>query len=198
LLTPQHSLRYLPSVPDTPPPTTPATPTKPKGFFTKENARHYNAVGLAARKLLKDLRSSEDNPQQTTGHSTPGLNDFQSRRLVRVRAQLERIDYMLMTARGSKRIKELSDASARLSVQEFALAGRPLPGTKRPTSDDDGRRRARVESSMLVDEVAPAVGVPNSVTPSVQPLGWEYDDPNAVAPSNPPTTEDRLTGDVTP
>ena len=84
---------------------------------------------------------------------------------------------MLLKEKDSKTLKELADASARLSVQEFALAGRPLPGTKRPAPD--GARRSRSDTSMLLEDMPVA-----QVVPSVpaRPLGWEYDDPSSVTP----------------
>ena len=169
----------------------PATPAKPKGFFTKENACHYAALGQAARRLVSNLKHAEANSQQPTGLSPALLNDFQSRRLVRVRAQLDRIDYMLITARDSKRIKELTDASTRLSEQERILAGRPLPGTKRPPAE--GARRSREVTALLVDEVKPAVQV--APVPEVAPGAMAV---QGVGPSSTPPDYDRLPGDVTP
>ena len=98
---------------------------------------------------------------------------FQSRRLRRVQTQLERLDEMMLEETDPKRLKELADASARMSTQEFALAGRPLPGTKRPAAE--GGRRGRLDSSLLIEDMP----VAQVVSPSMaKPLGWEYDEPS--------------------
>jgi hypothetical protein len=53
-------------------------------------------------------------------------------RLVRVRAQLDRIDSMIQQEKDPQKLDRLAAASARLSDQEFALAGRPKPGNRKP------------------------------------------------------------------
>jgi hypothetical protein len=52
-----------------------------------------------------------------------------------VREQLDRLDALMVEEADPKRLKELADASARLSAQEFALAGRPMPGSRRPAPE---------------------------------------------------------------
>ena len=123
--------------------------------------------------------------------------DYPATRLARVRGQLDRLDLELQrcSLSDSKRIKELTDASTRLSEQERILAGRPLPGTKRPPAE--GGRRSREVAALLVDEVRPSSPpvVMTEVAQVVQPAPVGQDQPST---SKAPSTLDRLPGDVTP
>ena len=68
--------------------------------------------------------------------------DYVSRRLARVRAQLDRIDELIAEAAAGRadridgrKLNDLAAAQARLATQEQQLAGRPLPGSRRPGKD---------------------------------------------------------------
>ena len=116
------------------------------------------------------------------------LDTFAKRRLARVRAQLDRLDDELAecSLEDSKRIKELTDAQLRLSEQERILAGRPLPGSRRPAAE----RAPRLGDSAPAYEPVP-VPIPVPIAQPAQPAqppGWEYD---------PPAT-DTTTGSVPP
>ena len=54
-----------------------------------------------------------------------------------MRVQLDRLDQEIDAEIGgdSKRLKELVDAQMRLSEQERILAGKPLPGSRRPKAE---------------------------------------------------------------
>lgn len=84
-----------------------------------------------------------------------------------MRGQLDRLDDELAkcSLKDSKRIRELTDAQLRLSEQERILAGRPLPGSRRPGPQRQEHRRG------LPGGIAEA---PPSPVPT-KPLGWECD-----------------------
>jgi hypothetical protein len=112
-------------------------------------------------------------------------NNFTTRRLTRVREQLERLDRMAAEENDPKRIKELADATTRLSEQERILDGRPMPGSRRPTNDKVPRG-TWAELQPALPQVAPVAQVaPVQVQPA-RPMGWEYDEPTA-APKAPGT-----------
>jgi hypothetical protein len=75
--------------------------------------------------------------------------DYVSRRLARVRAQLDRIDDLLAELSAVKpgqvdarKLNDLAAAQARLATQEQQLAGRPLPGSRRPGKERSPRSAA--------------------------------------------------------
>ena len=172
-----------------------------RNLFTKETASHYGKLGNLIR---WHPPTPSPLPQSATSERLPTFpDDFAILRLRRLRDQLDRVDALMVGEKDSKRLKELADASARLSAQEFALAGRPMPGTLRPAAEGArGGRRSRAEGSLLLDVSSSAVQVAPSVTPTeARPIGWEYDPPSEVSPvtvASPPSTPDRLPGDVTP
>lgn len=59
--------------------------------------------------------------------------NYVNQRLARVRKQIDSIDLMLDKCRDPHKLERLSAASERLSKLEFALAGRPMPGSLRPS-----------------------------------------------------------------
>lgn len=91
--------------------------------FTRENAAEFTKKGLIVRAANRKARL-----ERLTISPDPYVN----KRLARVRAQLERIDEMMEQELDPQRLDRLASAQARLSVQEFALANRPMPGSRRP------------------------------------------------------------------
>ena len=76
-------------------------------------------------------------------------DDFVDRRLVRVRRQLQRLDRQLDDALEAepldgRLLNDLAAAQSRLADQEQRLAGRPLPGSRRPGKE----RQRRVDTSI--------------------------------------------------
>lgn len=122
--------------------------------WTAEQAREMSRKGAEASRQIRLLTPAfnRERPERYT-----------ARRLGRVRRQLDRIDRMMTEENDPARLDRLASAQARLSVQEFALAGRPMPGMLRPSSGRPAREPAR--------SIAP-------LGPSVQPA--------APAPSPPP------------
>ena len=127
-------------------------------LFTAETARAAAAASVASRRAAAQRIPPPTiftvQPATTIATTIPALDEFQARRLMRVRSQLSRIDTELETCslKDSKRLKELTDASARLSDQEFKLAGRPSPGSRRPKDEADPKRRGQAVRSVLIED----------------------------------------------
>ena len=162
-------------------------------LFTRENAAILGKQGAIARWSKPRPKAPSAIPQiapPIPQNIAQPLADYAERRLNRVREQLDKIDAMAFEENDPKRLKELADASARLSDQEFKLAGRPSPGSRRPPTDKVQRAGSWGELQPALPQVAPVAQVapvqpPAPIQPS-RPMGWEYDPPTA-APKAPGT-----------
>jgi hypothetical protein len=145
--------------------------------FTAANAREMAAKAHAAR--LQRLASGT--PAAETLSQTPQVgpyepaNDYVSRRLARVRAQLDLVDkaFEIEATKAlpdGQRLNWLAQAQERLSEQERVLDGRPLPGSRRPQKDDG--RPAQPGAWLSEPEPMPAA---------------QKDGPPAPLPVEPPT-----------
>jgi hypothetical protein len=114
------------------PPSKPARKPLPHAF-TRENAAEFTKKGLIARAANRKARL-----EKLAISADPYVNE----RLSRVRAQLERIDSMMEEELDPQRLDRLASAQARLSAQEFALAGRPQPGSRRPGRERPSKDKA--------------------------------------------------------
>lgn len=74
---------------------------------------------------------------------------FQRTRLSRVRAQLNRLDRLMMEEQDPAKLDRIASAMSRLSEIERQLAGRPMPGSLRPRSE---RQSKRVAAEPLQDD----------------------------------------------
>ncbi len=120
-------------------------------LFTPQNAREMAArsnAAIAARKQA--MRDAVE-----IAVSSPAI-DFAQRTLARVRLQMDRLsDEIDKEITGeSKRLKELTDAYARLAEQEQKLAGRPNPGSRKPAPDKPAKRQLAPMPQPVVDEAA--------------------------------------------
>ena len=88
-------------------------------------------------------------------------------RLERVRLQLDRVDAMMLTEDDPQRLDRLASAQMRLSEQERILAGRPLPGSRKPAPDRADRRQGR--AIVIYDEPLPVVSCASAAVPA-QPI----------------------------
>lgn len=133
--------------------------------WTAEQAREMarrSHLPTSAR-FRKHPQPSQDQPQ--LAHDA----DYQDRRLARVRVQLNQLDEAI-TRETSKvqpdgqRLNWLAQAQDRLSEQERILAGRPLPGSRRPREERSRPTPAYDDSPPVpakpVAPVAPAPVVP--------------------------------------
>lgn len=154
-------------------------PAKIYPFADVEFARNAAKRSVEARRARAEQAAQlkpTQNPFDPTVSEVKQALDFADRRLLRVREQLEKLDALAAGEKDTKRLKELADATTRLSEQERILAGRPLPGSRRPSSDKQERRRildlapVGIAGQILdVAQVTPA--------PSARPYAGEYDDP---------------------
>jgi hypothetical protein len=110
--------------------------------FTPLTARENAAKALASRKAnylaakaTKNGQSLQPPSTSVLAAETPATDEFSRARLARVRAQLNRIDDLLEAEVDPQRLDKLASAQSRLAEQERQLAGRPLPGSLRPTAE---------------------------------------------------------------
>ncbi|HWN97491.1 MAG TPA: hypothetical protein VNT99_20850 [Methylomirabilota bacterium] len=103
-------------------------------LFTTANAKEMSARGNAAKAFAKKAREVLLAKANEIAAMLPD-EICKSQRLARVRKQLEKIDDMIEKERDPQKLDRLASVQARLSVQEFALAGRPMPGSRRPGRD---------------------------------------------------------------
>ncbi len=129
-------------------------------LITSANARELAAKALIARKANRerqrnlDHRIAELTAKLTAIAPIPReeLSGYAEQRLMRVRAQLDRLDKMLMEESDPQKLDRLAAASMRLSEQERILAGRPMPGSLRPKPEREVRRHIPVEPLGLESE----------------------------------------------
>jgi hypothetical protein len=86
----------------------------------------------------------------------PAAEDYVARRLARVRTQLDSLDERLAVAIAAPKLDgrllaDIAAAQARLATQEQQLAGRPLPGSRRPGKDRGPRASAAGSETEPVD-----------------------------------------------
>lgn len=130
-------------------------------LITSANAREFAVRSVAARKQRAlERESSAAVPVAVLAQAAGSTDDYQAKRLVRVRAQLDTLDARLeaelrAAKPDSRRIKDICDAQTRLAEQERQLSGRPLPGSRRPAPDRAERRQGR--AVVVFDEPAPAL-----------------------------------------
>lgn len=104
----------------------------------------------------------------------PALDDYQVRRLHRVRVQLDQLDEAITreTAKerpDGQRLNWLAQAQDRLSEQERILAGRPLPGSRRPSPDRTPRNAQPSNLDALPSPSPSPAPVPILIQPPAEP-----------------------------
>ena len=107
----------------------------PTGVITPANAREMQRKSVEARLAAK---YREPEKPQATDSKPQFADDWQTRRLNRVREAIDRLDGELARARDPEVIDQLSRALKALSEQERILDGRPLPGSLRPKAQRRG------------------------------------------------------------
>ncbi len=109
-------------------------------MITCENARELGRKG----NLIRWSRPKPENPIATPIANPTIEPDFASQRLVRVRQEILRQDEMQKASKDPDEIEKLSRSLKALSEQERILAGRPMPGSLKPSSKP-ARRLAPAE-----------------------------------------------------
>ena len=146
-------------------------------LITPETARAMAALSAESRRLnpLKAVppgfKLVPANYGEPTEH-VPTSDDYPAIVLARVRGQLDLVAKqitleLLKDKPDSRRLRDLTDAQTRLSEQERILAGRPLPGSHRPSTKRDPDKTP-AEATPMWTEPTPACGV-QPPTGSVQP-----------------------------
>ncbi len=192
-MTDSARLRYGCAMPDLLEP-----PVKAYPFSNVEFARQAGLRSVESRRVKAEQAAKQKSELHqlvsTLAAAIPETattgDEFAKLRLRRVREQLDKIDAMAFEENDPKRLKELADASARLSDQEFKLAGRPSPGSRRPPTDKAQRAGAWGELQPALPQVAPVSQVAQVQLPvqvqQARPMGWEYDEPKAAIPEPTP------------
>ncbi len=139
-------------------------------LFTRENAREMQKRSAIARTAIREEPGSEPATPQPTPLTSLLAEDFLARRLLRVRAQLDALDAEIEAEfkkpePDGQRIDRLAAASMRLNDQEFALAGRPKPGQRRPGPDRKAGPWVEVQAAPML----PAPAAPAPETPACGP-----------------------------
>lgn len=111
---------------------------------SKPRLAHAFTRDTAAINARKSTVSREANRKARLALNALALDPYVKSRLIRVREQLEKIDSMMAEETDPQRLDRLASAQARLSVQEFALANRPMPGSRRPGRETPTKRAGEV------------------------------------------------------
>ena len=160
-------------------------------LFTRENAAILGKAGAEAR-----WRKPQP-PATTPPIPTPmAEDDYPGKVLARTRNQLDLVANSILheltkSNPDSRRLRDLSDAQRHLAEQERILAGRPLPGSRRPKDHESRSVQAvawMVAEPMVVPVVQPALPV---AVPMVEPAP-------IASSSMQPAQPDALPGGVTP
>lgn len=180
--------------------------------FTVETAHIAAQASVAARRLKAERPMIPAIAPLSA--PLPTVDDYTRLRLVCVRAQLGQVDRAILAEAGKdhpdgQRLNWLAQAQDRLADQERVLAGRPLPGSRRPSAEPKGS--AQDAGAWIVD-TKPACGS-DTTTGSVQPAQPEASTPQDAQVTQPQqvvevgiahnirsiqSVYDRLPGDVTP
>lgn len=120
--------------------------------FTPQIAREMAAKGHEARRRNIAERKALFAPHFVI----PGLNDsYVTERLACVRAQLGRLDAMVLTETDPQKLDRLASAQAKLADQERILSGRPLPGSRRPKPEREPKAQPTVLEPQIPSEPQP-------------------------------------------
>jgi hypothetical protein len=166
--------------------------------FTAANAREMAAKSHAARlqRLASQAQAADIFSHTSQGGPHDAADDYVSRRLVRVRVQLDQLDAAITRETAEvqpdgQRLNWLAGAQERLADQERILAGRPLPGSRRPEKDRPARTFA---PGAWLDISAPPQVVAQVEAPRLQDPAQALQ----VASPCPSCASDTPTGSVLP
>jgi hypothetical protein len=134
--------------------------------FTTANARENAAKSHVVRKAnyavaKQALKGQPQAGQPTTAVAaeTAGLDDYSVRTLARVREQIDQLADMMKKEKDPARLDRLAAAFAKLSEVERQLAGRPLPGSLRPSG--------KPSNAGMIEQPAQVTAAPTS-SPAVE------------------------------
>jgi hypothetical protein len=176
-------------------PDTAELPARTYHFSNAQIARQAALLSVQARRTKAEQRASQSALDEAMVQALP-VDDFTVRKLARVRGQIDQVEKLLDKADEPQAVDRFCNALTRLYDVERILAGRPLPGSRRP-KDERGPRASA--GWIELQPVAP--GDQPQVAPAqpARPMGWEYDTPAAdLDPLPKPPVHEPLPGDVTP
>lgn len=106
--------------------------------FTKENAAEMARRGaVTRRRKYQERKLREERDRQRAAQvlaDTDPTADYITIRIGRIRAQLDRLDEMLLLEADPQKLSWLATCTAKLAEQERVLSGRPQPGQLRPSA----------------------------------------------------------------
>jgi hypothetical protein len=129
-------------------------PTPTQDFpwrFNSQSSKLYAAKSIATRKRLaaerEERRKQPVHPSLAKPLPTDDYDPYVKDRLSRTRKHIEELDIALEKAREPLDRERLARALAQLCEVERILAGRPLPGSHRPT----GRSRSSSDAAIRTE-----------------------------------------------
>lgn len=128
-------------------------------LFDSHNAAEMAQRSHAARQQRK--LAAQTKPAIPQSGPPEAADSYVTRRLLRVRGQLERLGDMLDHEEDPGCIDKLCSAIARLCEQERRLADRPLPGSRRPAKEIHRRTQSylpALEPRIIEDQIPTAAG----------------------------------------
>ena len=130
--------------------------------WTPEQAREMARLGNIARwSRWRAAKAAAANPLPEPAEPLDSPESYAARRLSHVREQLDRVTSLLAKSTDALEVERYARALAALSSQEFALAGRPLPGSLRPTAAA-ARKSADYRGTLSAPVSPPALAPPSN------------------------------------
>ena len=157
-------------------------------LFTKANAAEFGRKGQAVMRR----RRVERILSQVTQAELPRIEarDYLATQLIRARTILDAIYSRAERLKGMQAHELASRAAERWTKIEFALAGRPMPGSRRPGREPMKEVQVVVRPlALAAPQVVPAP-VPQVVAPQVTPPTLAPLEPKAENPAINPTPPD--------
>ena len=140
--------------------------------WTREQAREMAARSAVSRRLnpLKAVPPGFKLVPADYPEHAPASDDYPDIVLARTRTQLDLVaqrilDELEKEKPDSRRLRDLSDAQAKLAEQERILARRPLPGSQRPREPRPGPSHYRPGPLAPSEPPEVSTQLPGDVTP---------------------------------
>jgi hypothetical protein len=157
--------------------------------FTAANAREMAAKAHATRQQRpgSGKLAGKTFPQTPQGGPHEPANDYVSRRLARMRVQLDSVGRAIeaeatKATPDGQRLNWLAQAQERLAEQERILDNRPLPGSRRP-GKADARPAYAAGAWIEMQPALPAPQVPKDGPPESLPVESPTPAPTATPTS---------------
>ena len=154
--------------------------------WTPEQARAYSAIGSAAATAARKRRAESRAESLRTVPSAERVapeEDYSGLLLIRTRAHVSNLNYVLSheltrPSPDPTKIDRLASAWERLAEVERRLAGRPLPGSRRPPREEPIRQLTTRPRGLPPPPARPAQEPPPSPAPST--IDDEPDEPDGL------------------